>query len=216
MRGIFKKYGYYFKFFIIILSFVFLFACNGITPADPVIHSFTANVYNLDEGDTAILSWSVTNANTVTINQGIGNVSLSGSTSVTPTETTTYTLTATNSAGSSTATFTITVSPVVIIEQKITIQPGPQKGKDAYVSSNVPSNNSGNSNYLFIGEYTGHLHRSFLQFDLSILPADVIIVDAYFKLFRTNPGDFSSSLHQVCKFQPKSTPYFTPKVHHYL
>jgi len=23
-------------------------------------------------------------------------------------------------------------------------------------------------------------------------------------------------LEQACKFQPKSTPYFTPKVHHYL
>lgn len=124
MKGIFNKYGDYFKFFLILLSFVFLSACNGITPAEPVIHSLAPDVYILEEGDTAILSWSVTDANTVTISPGIGNVSLSGSTSITPTETTAYTLTATNSAGSSTATVTITVNPVFIIVQTITIQPG--------------------------------------------------------------------------------------------
>ena len=29
------------------------------------------------------------------------------------------------------------------------------------------------------------------------------------------PGEMQSEIEQ-CKFQPKSTPYFTPKVHHYL
>jgi len=204
MKKIIKKHGYYFKFFFIILFFVFLSACNGITPAEPVIHSFTADVYILNEGDSAILSWVVTDATTVTINPGIGNVSLSGSTSVTPTETTTYTLTATNTAGTNTATVTITVNPVMV-EYTITIQPGPQQGKDASVNTVAPSDNYGNYNYLSIGNYAGQISRSFLQFDLSSLPVDVVIVDAYLKLFPTNPGDCSISLYQVTEGWEENT-----------
>lgn len=204
MKGILKANKKYLILFSMILSLACLSACGGVTPNSPSINSFTANVYILNEGDTAILSWVVTDANTITISQDIGNVSLSGSTSVSPTETTTYTLTATNDSDTSTATVTITVNPV-IIEKTITIQPGQQEGKDAYVSSNIPSDNTGNHNYLYIGKYAGHPSRSFLQFDLSILTADVIIVDAYFKLFQTNTEDFSISLHQVTEVWEEST-----------
>jgi hypothetical protein len=61
-------------------------------------------------GGTATLSWSTTNATSVTIDQGIGPVALSGSRSVSPSATTTYTVTATNAAGSATATATLTVN----------------------------------------------------------------------------------------------------------
>ncbi len=62
-------------------------------------------------GSSSTLSWSTTNATTVTIDQGIGAVGISGSRSVNPTATTTYTLTASNSAGSTLATATLTVTP---------------------------------------------------------------------------------------------------------
>lgn len=61
-------------------------------------------------GNTATLSWSTTNATTISINQGIGIVSASGSTTVSPTSTTQYVLTATsNSGASATASSTVTV-----------------------------------------------------------------------------------------------------------
>jgi len=51
----------------------------------------------LDSSST--LSWSTTNATTITINQGIGTVSATGTTEVSPEETTSYTLTAKNNDG---------------------------------------------------------------------------------------------------------------------
>jgi hypothetical protein len=214
MKRIIKKHGYYFKFFFIILFFVFLSACNGIKPAEPVIHSFAPDVYVLEEGDSAILSWSVTDADTVTINQGIGNVSLSGSTSVTPTETTTYTLTAINNAGTSTAIFTITVNPVFIIIQTITIQPGQAKGKDAMVicddESGPNNNNFGDKDDLFIGNNPDFdaVARAYLQFDLSEIPNNAVIVSACLKLYQAKTGGsegFIISVHRVSQSWQEDT-----------
>ena len=76
----------------------------------PVIHSFTADANNIDAGDRAILSWSVSNADTLSISPGIGIVmDVSG--------------TATNSAGSTTATVMITVNTSVV-EYKLTSSAG--------------------------------------------------------------------------------------------
>ena len=182
MKRIITNKMIYLKFFFIVLLLVCLSACNGVTPTKPIINSFTANVYILNEGDTAILSWVVSDADTITINQGIGNVSLSGSTSISPTETTTYTLSATNSSGTTTATAKITVNPV-IVEQSITIQPEASEGKDAYVFDNQPTWNY-NSNYLYTGiSGIGTKWRSYLQFDLSALPSNAVITDAKLGLF---------------------------------
>ena len=72
--------------------------------------TFSVAPTSIASGQTATLSWSTTNATTVTINQGVGTVAASGTRSVSPTATTTYTLTATNSAGSVTATATVTLA----------------------------------------------------------------------------------------------------------
>jgi len=98
----------YLKFFVIILLFVCLSACNVITPTSPVINSFTASPPSITSGGSSTLSWSVTDADTLSINQGIGTVT-GTSVTVYPTATTTYILTATNSAGSVTETFTVNV-----------------------------------------------------------------------------------------------------------
>jgi uncharacterized protein (TIGR03437 family) len=80
-------------------------------PSGPVINSFVVSPSAIVAGQTATLSWSVSNASTVTINNNIGSVALSGSLSVAPNSTTTYTITAINSAGASVSTsFTLTVS----------------------------------------------------------------------------------------------------------
>ena len=216
MKGIFNQYGYYFKFFMMILLLVILSACNGISPTVPVINSFTADSTNIEEGEIVTLSWSVTDAVTVILNPGNLIVALSGSTSVTPTETTTYTLTATKGAESSTASVT------VIVEKTLTIQPGLTEGKDSYVSSLTPAFNYSSNEYLSIGQTTFStlaVHRAnfvfethnlitFLQFDLNALPEDSVVVGAVLKLYQTASLDTSSlmiGVHQITQDWEEST-----------
>jgi len=111
MKRKLKNYSFYLIIFLFILLCIALFSCDGVTPTSPTINSFTANVTTIQEGESATLSWSVTDATSLSISPTVGDVSSTptGSYTVTPTETTTYTLTATNSAGSSTDAVTITV-----------------------------------------------------------------------------------------------------------
>ena len=184
-------------FYLVIFLFVFIFGCSEVAPEHPVITSFTADSTTITEGESVGLSWVVSDASTVMINQGIGNVGLTGSTSVSPITTTTYTLTATNSAGPITAMVTITVNPVPIIEQNITIQPGPTEGMDSYVSSFYPDSSAENSVVLIIGNWSD---KTYLKFDLGILPAGAVITNANLKLyqwFTYGSSDFVVGAHRV-------------------
>jgi hypothetical protein len=78
----------------------------------PVIISFIASPSNIGFGDSTSLSWNVSNATSVSIDNGVGPVGSSGSTIVLPSGTVTYTLTASNSVGSSTANALVIVSGV--------------------------------------------------------------------------------------------------------
>jgi len=80
------------------------------TSSQPAITTFEATPSSLSAGGSATLQWQVTNASTVSIDQGIGAVALSGNRSITPGSTTTYKLTATNQYGSSTATTQVSVT----------------------------------------------------------------------------------------------------------
>jgi hypothetical protein len=84
----------------------------------PTIEYFTATPESISPGESSILSWSVTNATNVTIDQGVGTVSAKATTEVSPEETTTYTLTATNSDGRKTQACTI---EVIITVQSIAV-----------------------------------------------------------------------------------------------
>jgi P pilus assembly chaperone PapD len=77
----------------------------------PVINYFTASAYIINSGNCTHLSWSVSGATQVTIDQGIGSVGLTGTRLVCPATSTTYTLQASNQAGSVTAGIHITVVP---------------------------------------------------------------------------------------------------------
>jgi uncharacterized protein YkwD/chitodextrinase len=89
----------------------FLDQTISLNPASPpVIAAFTANPSTITAGQSAILSWSISGAQTVTIT-GVGDVSTVTSASVSPAQTTTYTLTATGAGGTSTAAATVTVNP---------------------------------------------------------------------------------------------------------
>lgn len=84
-----------------IISIGFLSGCNEQEPegSDPIINYFTTTPAYIYFGNATILNWSVENATSVSIDQGIGKVSLNGSLALSPIQNQTYTLTATNSYG---------------------------------------------------------------------------------------------------------------------
>jgi hypothetical protein len=82
-------------------------------PEPPVINSFTATPDEITVDDSTTLSWSVSNASSVTISPDIGNVANEGSTEVSPTETTSYLMTAINGDLVETRTVAVEVSNVM-------------------------------------------------------------------------------------------------------
>ncbi|HVA95227.1 MAG TPA: peptidoglycan-associated lipoprotein Pal [Candidatus Dormibacteraeota bacterium] len=64
----------------------------------------------IQKGATTTLTWSSTNATSLTLSPGVGNVSAEGMQTVSPTDSTTYTLTATGPGGTADASVHITVS----------------------------------------------------------------------------------------------------------
>jgi hypothetical protein len=110
-----------------------------VAPAPPTIDSFTANPPTIQAGQSSTLSWSVSNATSLNIDNGVGTVASSGSRSVSPAASTTYTLTATNSAGSVTASLTVTVTGSVVTPAPPTI---------ASFTANPPTIQAGQSSTL--------------------------------------------------------------------
>lgn len=84
----------------------------------PTISNFTATPSTISQGASSGLSWSVSNATSVTLS-GISGTA-SSPTVVSPATSTTYTLTAANAAGSITAQATVTVTPAI----SVSIAPG--------------------------------------------------------------------------------------------
>ena len=81
-------------------------------PGAPQIGSFVADPATISSGGSSTLSWIVSGTGpiTLTIDQGVGDVTGLSSVMVSPASTTTYTLTATNSAGSDTKAIEVGVS----------------------------------------------------------------------------------------------------------
>ena len=90
------------------------------TTQSAAVNSFGASPPSIAPGESSTLSWSVTGATTVSIDQGIGNVALVGSRMVMPAVTTVYTLTAFNTAGLS-----VTATAQVIVGGGTTPTPTP-------------------------------------------------------------------------------------------
>jgi peptidoglycan-associated lipoprotein len=64
----------------------------------------------IQRGDSATLSWSSTNATSLSLSPGVGAVTAEGSTKVTPSDSTSYTITATGPGGSADATARVSVT----------------------------------------------------------------------------------------------------------
>jgi len=101
---------------------------GGAPPGLPVISFFSASPGSITPGASSTLSWGVSGATTVSINQGVGAVPPSASILVSPAATTTYTLTATNASGSVTQPVQVVVSggapPSVPVINSFTASPG--------------------------------------------------------------------------------------------
>jgi peptidoglycan-associated lipoprotein len=80
------------------------------TSGRPVVAEFSIEPSSVERGQSAVMRWTVTGSNNVSINNGVGTVPASGTRRMTPPETITYTLTATGTAGETTATATVTVT----------------------------------------------------------------------------------------------------------
>ena len=78
-------------------------------PAAPTV-TLSANPSSINTGDSATLSWTSTNATSLTIAPEVGTVTAEGSTKVTPSDSATYTITATGPGGTANATARVTVS----------------------------------------------------------------------------------------------------------
>jgi peptidoglycan-associated lipoprotein len=76
----------------------------------PAINSFTAEPSTIERGQSSTLSWSISNATDMSINQGIGAVQSQGQRQVFPTNTTSYTLTARGPGGNDSRSVTVSVS----------------------------------------------------------------------------------------------------------
>jgi len=79
-----------------------------VTIPKPIV-TLAATPADITLGESATLTWTSADAETVSISPTIGTVGLNGSTTVSPTATTTYTITATGLGGTSTTTATVTV-----------------------------------------------------------------------------------------------------------
>jgi peptidoglycan-associated lipoprotein len=78
-------------------------------PASPTV-KLQATPTTVQRGESVTLTWSSTNATTLSLSPGIGNVSAEGTQQVTPQDSITYTMTATGPGGSADANVHITVS----------------------------------------------------------------------------------------------------------
>ena len=78
-------------------------------PARPTITLQASSTF-IQKGETVTLSWSSTNATSLTLSPGVGSVAPEGSTRVTPDSSTTYTISASGPGGTADASTRITVA----------------------------------------------------------------------------------------------------------
>jgi hypothetical protein len=121
----------------------------NVAVSDPPTVSITATPATIKQKECAVLAWESQNADTVTIDQGIGIVGPSGSLAVTPSETTTFTINATGTGGSKSASVTIYVEELFNVplgNQQFTLEKAIQI--DPLASHRLNINLSSNSDLL--------------------------------------------------------------------
>src|SRR5499425_2069425 len=79
-------------------------------PASPTV-ALSASPASAQPGQSVTLTWSSTNATSVTLEPSVGRVAAQGSTTVKPSQSTTFTVTATGPGGSAHASAQVTIIP---------------------------------------------------------------------------------------------------------
>lgn len=140
----------------------------------PTIRSFSADASTIVPRDAITLSWEVTGADAVTIDQGIGTVSALGSLETSIAQTTTYELTATGNGTTVKDTVTIVVDPPA---QKLSITP------DIEMSGFIRSSGSVTPGEIWVGDDDANRGvRGFLTYDISRIPKDAVITQVTLEL----------------------------------
>lgn len=97
-------------------------------PAARPTVTLQANPTTIDKGQSTTLTWSSTNATSLTLAPGVGSIAPEGSTQVSPTESTTYTITANGPGGDTEQTVRVTVSAgAPPVQQQVA--PGPSESE---------------------------------------------------------------------------------------
>jgi hypothetical protein len=144
----------------------------------PIINSFSSSPGHIAPGGSSTLSWDVSGATAVSIDPGVGNVSLNGTREVFPNATTTYTMTATGAAGKMTATAQIIVSslPSLALELFPVAADSGHVRQDGYVG---PEIRVGATSWSVV-------IQGFLSFDISMIPKGAVIRSASLDLTAGN------------------------------
>ncbi len=89
----------------------------------PTVLTFTVEPSVVERGQSANLRWSVNNATSISIDNGVGDVQSNGTRRITPAETTTYRLTASGPNGVVNGTTTVTVTnPAPVVAPSNTVK----------------------------------------------------------------------------------------------
>jgi len=159
----------------------------GLSPQDstskdePIIETFTVNPSQINSGQTATLSWTVTGADSVSISPDIGQVESAGTRQISPDVTTSYTLTARNSYGVVNIQLTVSVHELddlkgvkEVVLHTISNEDGALiKYDSSYERQDIPCAGDDSLNLP---------RRAFLSFDISSIPGDATMVEALLDL----------------------------------
>ena len=129
--------------------------------------------------DPVVLSWTSTNATSVTI-AGVGTFGASGTTTVTPSVTTTYTATATGVVGAANATATVTVQPgVPLFGHVFLLLEENHSYSEVIGSSSMPYLNSLAQQYGLATQYFADTHPSIGNYFM-LTTGQIITNDDYY------------------------------------
>jgi hypothetical protein len=119
---------------------------SDVVPAQQVrVVSFVATPSKIENGSVVRLQWDVSNADSVVIDNGIGEVPSKGSLEVRPYELTAYNLTAKNSGGSVASAVFVNVTPFIRVSSPASNLPESSDGK---IIGGLPHLNA-NEEYVF-------------------------------------------------------------------
>jgi hypothetical protein len=125
----------------------------------PPTISFNAQPSTITIGGTSVLSWTTTNATSVSI-PGLGSFPANGSTNVTPSTTTTYTATAQGAGGTANAYATVTVQGVPTFGHVILLMEENHSYSSVIGSSSMPYLNGLAQQYGLATQFFANTHPS--------------------------------------------------------